>query len=312
MVSHVFRVRTLSLVTLVASVAGLVGAAFLWAGAWPHNLLHIGPAANPYHTMDVPVYLLYGESLLYLLCVVGAALAAASTTSGNASSAKSVSTALAVILALAWVGHGVTTTWRSLHLYTNMDGSCGDMSTRGACPATRVNRTLTHSEHLGGDCVFWFWGDMQARADIVSTHAVVVDTDMLELMDWSRHAPYGYSMMGDDVVYGGERLVTYQDTTAAGIIPNDQKITINMVPDISHCWYWGCHPVCNEERFFINRAMMWLTAIWTLVEIILFALAVTFARVAVEKSKEVDLEAPAARVAQPPTAKIVLGRRLRF
>lgn len=315
MTSHVYRVHVLSLVTLVTSVAGLIGVLFLWAGAWPVNLLHVGPPSNPYHTMDMPVYLLYAEAILYLLLVVGAALAAASTTSGNLSTAKSISRALAVLLALAWVGHGATAAWRTIHLYSSIDGSCGDVSTRSACPATRVNRTLTHSEHLGGDCVFWYWGDMQSREDAVGGHVSVTTTDMLDLMDWSRHAPYGYSLLGDEIVYGGERLFAYQDTLS--IIPADQKITAATVPDISHCWYWGCHPVCNEERFFINRAMMWLGGIWALVEIILFAIAVTFARIRVEKTKEVgDLEEPfkepGARIPQPPTTKVVLGRRLRF
>lgn len=260
--------------------------------------------------MDTPVYLLYVEGGLYALLGFSAAVVAASTVSGDAKGAKSSSLGLAVILALAWVGHASTASWRAFHLYSTIDGSCGDTSTAAACPTTRLERTIESDV----DCVFWFWGNMQSRADIVSIYPNE-QISMLDLMDWSRHAPYGWYKHDGDVVYGGQQLFTYQDefentyNTSVGAF----KITENTVPDISHCWYWGCDAVCNEERYFINHAMVWFACSWAIVEAILFGLAVYLGRAKVDSEKKVDvLEEPGARLATPPTQKIVLGRRLRF
>ena len=69
--------------------------------------------------------------------------------------------------------------------------------------------------------------------------------------------------------------------------------------------------MCNEERYFINHAMVWFAAAWAAVEIILFAVGIYLGRAPVVEEKK-SLEAPAARLAQPPTQKVVLGRRLRW
>ena len=325
MPSRLFQVRTVALAAVVAGFAGMVGATLLLFALFPINVLDVGPSSNPYNTMDTPVYLLYVEGGLYALLGFSAAVVAASTVSGDAKGAKSSSLGLAVILALAWVGHASTASWRAFHLYSAIDGSCGDTSTAAACPATRVGRTLASDV----DCVFWFWGDMQSRADFISIPGYANEQfSMLDLMDWARHAPYGWYQKDGDVVYGGQELFTYQDTfettynTSVGVF----KITENTIPDISHCWYWGCDAVCNEERYFINRAMVWFAALWAVVEAILFGLAVYLGRASVDSDKKIDdvednykdeedepkTEAPAVRLATPPTKKIVLGRRLRF
>ena len=258
MQSRLFQVRTLALAAVVAGFAGLVGASLLLFALFPIDVLNVGPTSNPYATTDVPVYLLYVEGGLYALLGTSAAVVAASTVSGNAKSAKSSSLGLAVILAIAWVGHGATASWRGFHMYSTIDGSCGDTSTSSACPATRVGRSLESDV----DCVFWFWGAMQARADIVSIYPNE-QIKMLDLMDWSRHSPYGWYKHGEDVVYGGQELFTYQDdfentyNTSVGTF----KITSGTIPDISHCWYWGCHDVCNEERHFVNHAMVWFLSL---------------------------------------------------
>lgn len=310
MPSRLFQVRTLALAAVVAGFAGMVGAALLLFALFPIGVLDVGPPSNPYSTMDTPAYLLYVEGGLYALLGFSAAVVAASTVSGDAKGAKSSSLGLAVILALAWVGHASTASWRAFHLYSTIDGSCGDTSTAAACPTTRVERTIDSDV----DCVFWFWGDMQSRHDIVSIYPNE-QIKMLDLMDWSRHAPYGWYKHDGDVVYGGQQLFTYQDefentyNTSVGAF----KITENTVPDISHCWYWGCDAVCNEERYFINHAMVWFACTWAVVEAILFGLAVYLGRAKVGSEKKVDvLEEPGARLATPPTQKIVLGRRLRF
>jgi len=312
MTSRLFQVRTLALAAVVAGFAGMVGAALLLFALFPIGVLDVGPPSNPYNTMDTPVYLLYVEGGLYALLGFSAAVVAASTVSGDAKGAKSSSLGLAVILALAWVGHASTASWRAFHLYSTIDGSCGDTSTAAACPTTRLERTIESDV----DCVFWFWGDMQSRADFISTPGYANEQfSMLDLMDWARHAPYGWYQKDGDVVYGGQELFTYQDTfettynTSVGVF----KITENTIPDISHCWYWGCDTVCNEERYFINHAMVWFAGTWAVVEAILFGLAVYLgrAKVSTEKKDETFPDS-GARLATPPTKKIVLGRRLRF
>lgn len=314
MSSRLFQVRTLALATLVVGFTGLVGAALLLFALFPLDVLNIGPPSNPYHTMDTPVYLLYVEGGLYALLGTSAAVVAASTVSGNKRSAKSSALGLSVLIAIAWVGHAATASWRGFHMYSTIDGSCGDTSTSSACPTSRLSRDIESAEHLGGDCVFWFWGDMQSRADIVAIYPNE-ELSMLDYMDWSRHAPYGWFRKDGDVVYGGQELFTYQDTfeTTYNISVGTFKITANTVPDISHCWYWGCHPVCNEERYFVNHAMVWFTAAWTVVEIILFSAAIYLGRAPVDDGNDADdIESPAARLPQAPTQKIIMGRRLRF
>jgi len=308
MPSRLFQVRTLALAAVVAGFSGLVGASLLLFSLFPLNVLNVGPTSNPYHTVDMPVYLLYVEGGLYALLGFTASVVAASTISGNAKGAKSSALGLAAILCIAWVGHGATAAWRAFQLYSSIDGSCGDISTAAACPATRVGRAIENDV----DCVFWFWGDMQSRADLVAAYPNE-QISMLDLMDWARHAPYGWYHKGGDVVYGGQELFTYQDTfeQTYNISVGAFKITQNTVPDIAHCWYWGCHDVCNEERYFINHAMVWFAAAWAAVEIILFAVGIYLGRAPVVEEKK-SLEAAAARLAQPPTQKVVLGRRLRW
>lgn len=312
--SRLSQVRNLSIASIVAGFSGLVGAALLLFSMYPIDALDAGPPSNPYSTMDVPVYLLYVEGGLYALLGVAASVTAASTVSGTAAGAKNTALGLAVILAFVWVGHAATASWRAFHLYSSIDGSCGDMSTPKACPTTRVGRELKSAEHLGGDCVFWFWGDMQSRADIVKTYPNE-ELSVLDFMDWSRHAPYGWFRKDGDVVYGGQELFTYQDTfeTQYNISVGAFKINLNTVPDIAHCWYWGCHPVCNEERFFVNHAIVWFTAAWALVEMILFGVAVYLGRAPIPDTGKNDNDMETgARLPQAPTQKIVMGRRLRF
>lgn len=307
MVSRLFQVRTLALATLVVGMTGLVGSILLLFAALPIDMLDV--SGNKYDTMDVPVYLLYAEGILYAILAVAASIVAATTVLGNADTAKSSMLALSIILAIVWVGHGGTSGWRGFHLYSTIDGSCGDISTRAACPTSRVGRSLHSAEHLGGDCTFWFWGAMQPRTDIVSAYPNE-QLDVLELMDWSRHEPYGWSMEEGVPVYGGEKLLTFQQTfeTTYNISVGTFKIDSTSVPNIAHCWYWGCHPVCNEERYFINQAMLWFVASWTAVEIILFGVGIYLARAPVDKDK---FDSPAARVEEVPIRR-VLGRRLRF
>ena len=311
MSSRLSQVRNLSLASVVAGFSGLVGASLLLFSMFPIDSLNVGPSSNPYNTMDVPVYLLYAEGALYALLAVSASVTAASSVSGTSKGAKSTALGLAVILALAWVGHAATASWRAFHLYSSIDGSCGDVSTSAACPATRMGRDLDNDV----DCVFRFWGDMQSRADIVASYPNE-ELSVLDLMDWARHSPYGWYKKDGDVVYGGQELFTYQDTfeTTYNTSVGAFKITLNTVPDISHCWYWGCHPVCNEERFFINHAIVWFTAAWSVVEMILFGVAIYLGRAPIAETgkDDNDLEETRARLPQAPTQKIILGRRLRF
>jgi hypothetical protein len=313
-----------SLGAAFAGATGLVGALLLYGSAYPVDLLNVGPPENPYHTVDTPVYLLYAEAVAYLLVTTGAVIVA------TVSRERAGALALAIVVAVAWVSHLATALWRALHLFSDAEGFCGDARSVRACPATRLqNRTIADAEVLGGDCVFWYWGAMQPRSTVVSTNADLADVNlhMLELMDWSRPASYGWAIIDGAPAYGGERLREYQDEILAlkpELLGADKFTT---APDIAHCWYWGCHPVCNEPRFAVNRTMLAFTAIWAVVEVVLFGLLVTIYRggevgSAKDKDEEEEEDAKAAvaaaealeEAARPlmRPQRVARGRRLRF
>ena len=74
MVSRLFQVRTLALATLVVGMTGLVGSILLLFAALPIDMLDV--SGNKYDTMDVPVYLLYAEGILYAILAVAASIVA--------------------------------------------------------------------------------------------------------------------------------------------------------------------------------------------------------------------------------------------
>lgn len=311
--------------TTIVGASGLISALLLFTSAMPIFSLFVGDQSHRFDTVDAPVVALLFEAVGYVLVFSVGFVPMCQRVCTKPADDRGAPLPMAILVAVAWVIHLATALYRTLNMYGVGEGFCLDTTSRKACPVARYNRTIESDALLGGDCVFWYWGDMQTRETMVAGNADLADINlrMLELMDWSRPASYG--------VYGAQNLKVYQDDIQAAkpALLGSDAFTQNTLPDISHCWYWGCHPVCNEERHFINVTMLVASWIWFVVEVVLFSLLVhVYCRRAVSKKVEelsdVVLEARPAVEENPPAPAVkiprlpvpptnaIRGRRLRF
>merc|ERR1711998_306595 len=66
-------------------------------------------------------------------------------------------------------------------------------------------------------------------------------------------------------------------------------------PDISFCYYWGCHHLCNEDRYYVNRLLLYISLTMAAATLGASFLAGSYASQQWKKSKEgkEEEEAPA-------------------
>lgn len=168
-------------------------------------------------------------------------------------------------------------------------GTCSDPDITG-CPTTRweakQGRNIMFTEPHGGQCSFWYWGDMGARyagnacpgyADTALLKSVSPAVNfgtclgaIETYMDWTKPSSYGWR---DDPKALTEAMNDVSDITTIDKVHNmkmlqilqgavrmaDSNETISkedaftVQPAIAYCWYWGCSEKCQSDRYYINQ-----------------------------------------------------------
>jgi len=175
---------------------------------------------------------------------------------------------------------GVVTTIRlqNLGLLGTLERTCSDTNVFTGCPTTRFEsihtQKIEYTKPTGGDCQFWFWGEMRRRSTAnacESTNSSICTWYIENYMDWSspdsygmRHDPFQFNTTttlqnanpNEPTMNNMEELMKIQ----AASVPTVLHYTTP--PNLSYCWYWGCNPICNPHRYFTNR--FWLLTSITL------------------------------------------------
>jgi hypothetical protein len=255
---------------------------------------------------------------------------------------KNTRYAIAIVLFFTLGAYASTGTYRVLMIWGENEGQCKYANVDDyikACPTTRhVNTKPANGDFwklerveptLESDCIFWFWDKTFTLSVARSTYNnnITLHNEMIENMDWSQKHLYGFYDVesrcekGTDCVPDGRTipLVIQQKAYAKKLIK--KPIANNTVPDISFCYYWGCSEVCNEDRFRVNRVLMYGGMVTTAISFVLFAAGVSLASGTPEgfdsskKSAEdtvTNYEEELMKTWQPMTVKSMNRRRLRF
>lgn len=172
------------------------------------------------------------------------------------------------------VFEGVITVIRLQNLgliFPTIERTCSDKNPFTGCPTTRFeskhNQKIEYMKPTGGDCQFWFWGEMRRRSTLNAcegTNSSICNWYIENYMDWS--SPESYGMRYDPHLFNTttinnakpteptlnnmEELMKIQAQAVPKVLHNTKT------PNIAYCWYWGCNPVCNSRRYLTNR--LWL------------------------------------------------------
>jgi hypothetical protein len=156
-------------------------------------------------------------------------------------------------------------------IFPTIEGTCSDKNPFTGCPTTRFEekhqQEIEYTKPTGGDCQFWFWGEMRRRSTpnaCESTNSSICNWYIENYMDWS--SPESYGMRYDPLRFNTTTLMNEKPTEpTVNNMEELMKIQAQSVPRVLHnkaqpnlayCWYWGCNPICNSRRYLTNR--VWL------------------------------------------------------
>lgn len=180
--------------------------------------------------------------------------------------------------------------------------------------------TIKYDTPYAPDCAFWYWDKMHSYQSMVKIQSQL-DGPLASLVseaaqnvrlfiDWSERSSYGWRVDDKDI----DRLVdngieftldntnnmnrlmqiytkySSDNVTAVGAQGNGGGyISIGAAmtskPSLSHCWYWGCHPVCTSQRHLINMWWFVTSAVLAAVQMVILLLAFCMCR---EKQSEAE------------------------
>ena len=137
--------------------------------------------------------------------------------------------------------------------------------------------------------------------------------DIETYMNWADMSSYGWRDDPDQVrnleettdlkslnlnkKHNMQEIMEIQAQAGEQIVKTDR---FTIAPSIAYCWYWGCNPVCHEQRFLINRWWLFSSLILCFLDIvnvivasqILVKIPMKNKSVEVEEEEDIELMAP--------------------
>ena len=141
---------------------------------------------------------------------------------------------------------------RSTMLFGKGAQTCHDDSFYG-CPTTQAVKKYGIEIKTASDCLFNAW----VNTDQAYTENLEGN---VSLIDWSKMRYYDDKM---------QRFVALALNSNCPDTTCDFRVAPKDMPDIEYCWNWGCHDVCNESRYHINR-------VWFIASIVNFIACIAF------------------------------------
>ena len=218
---------------------------------------------------------------------------------------------------------GMLRAWNLGFIGDDREKTCSDKSLVTGCPTTRFeyvhDREIAYSSPAGGDCTFWFWGSRPTPPSSSSTSMMrLVDIekqltggtfngvnprDIETYMNWADVRSYGWRDDPDQVrnleetsdlkslnlnkKHNIQEIMEIQARNGTEILKTERFST---APSIAYCWYWGCNPVCHEQRFLINRWWLFSSVILCFLNIVNVIVASQILVQIPPKNKSVPIE----------------------
>ena len=226
----------------------------------------------------------------------------------------------------------------------------GDNDYLKACPATRHERlkvdggwnedisneantwNISKKEPVQkSDCVFWFWDNtfpmdsmVGAGSPLTGNQQIALEQEMIKNMNWAGKASYGFYDADDtcetdfmgatDCIQDGrtvfKALEDDPDTVTNLGITISKKLGSIPKPDISFCYYWGCHHLCNEDRYYVNRLLLYISLTMAAATLGASFLAGSYASQQWKKSKEAKEEEKAPDAEEDSNEEAGLYRKI--
>ena len=284
---------TISLLSRLYGLIGFAGSATLIVTSF---IIHYNELHNPeYPSQDVdwPAILTFVDLGLAIAALLMGIVVFQATGSLKKISRCQLWIAI-IFLGVCIAGHTGIAIIRAfmMGLFGAAEGNCADTGILTGCPTTRWESSTTENIEFDTpylpECSFWYWDNMYTYAAMVKQVSLVNDTqvkaqissaaqEVRMFMDWSERSSYGWRMddtdasrmldtsgISPDTTNNMDRLMEIQEQYKG--VSNNAYVSISdplsTKPSLSHCWYWGCHPICIDERHAVN--MWWLMTSTTL------------------------------------------------
>jgi hypothetical protein len=310
------------LLSSLYALIGFAGSATIGATLF---IVHYNELHNPeYPSQDIdwPVNLAFIEIGLALAALISGVIVFQASGKLNSITMCQLWIAIA-FLGTCIVGHSGIAIIRAymMGLFGSGLGTCADIGTLTGCPTTRWEATKSQPIQFNTpylpECTFWFWDSMHSYASMVKQIELVNDTTAKshisaaaqvtrQYMDWSERSSYGWRIddtdvnrmldsagVSPDTTNNMDRLMAIQeqyDGSPTSYVQISDSLTSK--PSLSHCWYWGCHPVCTDERYMINMWWIGTSSVLALINVLILVIVICLRNEKSEKKDEPDVESP--------------------